>query len=173
MSASETPDASSSPRGEKARRVTLAGVIAAVAVGVLIGAGAGTFSHAEGLSYLSNDPKACVNCHIMRDEYDGWQKSAHHAVATCNDCHVPHDLVGKYLTKMDHGWRHSKGFTLNDFHEPIQMKPSSRSVVLENCVRCHESLVGDVAHVPSLHDGAEDPLDCIRCHSRVAHGPRR
>lgn len=160
-----------------AKRLTLAGLAAAIAVGVLIGASAGTFDHAEGLSYLSNDPKACVNCHIMREQYDSWQKSAHHSVATCNDCHVPQDFLGKYYTKADHGWRHSKGFTLNDFHEPIQIKQSSRDVVLNNCVRCHEGLVGDVAHLGSGHQGAaggsNDSLDCIRCHTRVAHGSRR
>ncbi len=155
------------------RRVTLAALAAAIAVGVLIGASAGTFSHAEGLSYLSNDPNACVNCHIMRDQFDGWQKSAHHAVAACNDCHVPHDFFGKYYTKADHGWRHSKGFTLNDFHEPIRIKESSRQVVLDNCVRCHSGLVGDIAHVGAPGSVADTSLDCIHCHSRIAHGWRR
>ena len=66
-------------------------------IGFLFGLGCYTVYYAEGLSYLSNDPKACVNCHIMRDEYEGWQKASHHAAATCNDCHVPHDIIGKYV----------------------------------------------------------------------------
>ena len=72
------------------------GLFIAACVGFVLGMGAFTFNYAEGTSYLSNDPAACVNCHIMRDQYDGWRKSTHHAAATCNDCHVPHDLVGKY-----------------------------------------------------------------------------
>ena len=79
------------------RRAVIAGlpILACVAVGILLGSGGYTFYYAEGLSYLSNDPTACVNCHVMRDHYDGWQKASHHAHATCNDCHTPHDFVGK------------------------------------------------------------------------------
>lgn len=28
-------------------------------------------------SYLSDDPSACVNCHIMAPYYQSWQKSSH------------------------------------------------------------------------------------------------
>lgn len=133
--------------------------------GVLFGLGAFTFDYAEGTSYLSNDPKACVNCHIMREQYDGWRKSTHHAVATCNDCHVPHDLIGKYYTKMEHGIRHSKGFTFQDFHEPIQIKESSLQIVQHNCVHCHAGLVGDLP-------GHGAGLSCTHCHAGVGHGAR-
>jgi cytochrome c nitrite reductase small subunit len=148
---------------------TLAGVLLATLIGVFVGVSAVTFRYAEGLSYLSNDPKTCVNCHIMRDQFDGWQKSPHHAVATCNDCHVPQNFIGKYYTKATHGWRHSKGFTLQDFHEPIQMKPDSRAVVVENCLRCHTELVSDIAGADAHGDG----IDCIKCHAGMGHGPRR
>ena len=141
-----------------------------VLIGAAVGVGGYTFHRAEGLSYLSNDPRACVNCHIMREQYDGWQKASHHAAATCNDCHTPHDVVGKYLTKMDHGWRHSKGFTLQNFHEPIMIKDSSRAIVRENCVRCHE---GVVAEVTAPETSWRAPSDCLHCHTDVGHGPRR
>jgi hypothetical protein len=26
-------------------------------------------------SYLSTDPRACVNCHVMNPQYDAWLKS--------------------------------------------------------------------------------------------------
>ena len=54
-----------------------------VLAGAVLGLGSFTFHYAEGGSYFSNDPRACVNCHIMRDAYDGWQKASHHAVAAC------------------------------------------------------------------------------------------
>ncbi|HET9764987.1 MAG TPA: cytochrome c nitrite reductase small subunit, partial [Casimicrobiaceae bacterium] len=41
-------------------------VFLAVLVGVLAGLGGYTFLYAEGFSYMSSDPRACVNCHIMR-----------------------------------------------------------------------------------------------------------
>ena len=71
--------------------------------GVLLGVGGYTFHYAEGLSYLSTDPAACVNCHIMQPQYDSWQKSSHHAVASCVDCHLPHDFIGKYIAKAENG----------------------------------------------------------------------
>ena len=48
------------------------------------------------------------------------------ATASCVDCHLPHDFVGKYLAKADNGYHHSKGFTLQDFHEPILIKAEER-----------------------------------------------
>lgn len=159
--------------------------VAALA-GVSIGIALFTFHYAEGTSYLSDDPKACVNCHIMQEHYDAWQHASHHANATCNDCHVPHDtVVHKYFVKAEHGYRHSKGFTFNDFHEPIQITPGSREVVVNNCVRCHSSIGSDT----TVHARAHEPLygrlpeniapaglvsaDCLHCHARVGHGPQR
>lgn len=146
------------------------GVAVAWTVGLFAGLGTYTFYYAEGLSYFSNDPKACVNCHIMRDQYDGWLKSPHHAVATCNDCHTPHSFVAKYLSKAENGFWHSKGFTLQDFHEPIMIRPKNATVLQENCVSCHEGIVAEI----NTHPG--DPqrmLDCVACHREVGHGPVR
>jgi cytochrome c nitrite reductase small subunit len=144
-------------------------VVAVVwSVGVLLGLGAYTFHYAEGLSYFSNDPKACVNCHIMRDQYDGWLKSSHHAVATCNDCHTPHEFIPKYLSKAENGFWHSKGFTLQDFHEPIQIRPVNSAVLQQNCVSCHSSLVSGL----DPHAGDQRRMmDCVHCHRDVGHGP--
>jgi cytochrome c nitrite reductase small subunit len=145
--------------------LTAFGILVAAGLGTLLGMGGFTFNYAEGTSYLSNDPQACVNCHIMRDQFDGWRKSTHHAVATCNDCHVPHDLTGKYLTKIEHGFRHSWGFTFQDFHEPIRIKESSLAIVEHNCIRCHESLVSELS-------GHGQYADCARCHAHIGHGAR-
>ncbi len=139
-------------------------------VGVLIGLGSFTFYYAEGASYLSNDPNACANCHVMREHLDGWQKASHHQVATCNDCHIPHEFGPKYLAKMENGFWHSKGFTLQDFPEPIRIKPKNRAVLQENCVDCHAELVSQIA----THSGDEGQmLDCVGCHTGVGHGPSR
>lgn len=151
------------------RGASLAGIGLSALVGVLIGTGAYTFNYAEGTSYLSNDPKACVNCHIMREQFDGWQKTSHHAVATCNDCHVPHDFVGKYVTKAVHGYRHSKGFTFQDFHEPIRITEPDRGIVEANCVRCHSMFVSQITE----GHGSSEPIGCTHCHADVGHGARR
>ena len=113
----------------------------AIAVGGLAGIGVTTFRYAEGLSYFSTDPRACANCHIMRPQYDGWQKASHHTAATCVDCHLPESFVPKYLAKGVNGWHHSKGFTMQDFDEPIRIKPPNSAILQANCIRCHSPLV--------------------------------
>jgi hypothetical protein len=49
-----------------------------VALGLLIGLGGYTFIYSKGYSYLTNNPAACANCHVMRAQYDAWLKSSHH-----------------------------------------------------------------------------------------------
>ena len=91
-------------------------------VGAIVGLGAFTFAYAQGLSYLTNNPEACANCHIMREYYDGWNRGSHKAVAVCNDCHTPHDnIVAKYAVKGLNGFRHSYAFTTGDFEEPLRI----------------------------------------------------
>ncbi len=153
---------------------------AAAALGALFGsllAAVGFTAHyAKATAYLSDDPAACINCHVMNDQYSAWVGGPHHARATCNDCHVPHDSVlHKYAVKAEHGYRHSKGFTFQDFHEPIQMTPSSRQVVNDNCVRCHESMTHDIRTLAQLRagEGGAGALECTHCHAAGAPGARR
>jgi len=138
-----------------------------VLVGVLLGVGGYTFFYAEGLSYLSSDPAACVNCHIMRPQYESWQKGSHHAVAKCIDCHLPHDFIGKYLAKGENGYHHSKGFTFQDFHEPIMIKAKNARILQENCLACHADLVHELV---GGVNGEPDEVQCVHCHSGVGHG---
>jgi cytochrome c nitrite reductase small subunit len=142
--------------------------ILVLCAGVLIGLAGFTFRYAEGLSYFSTDPQACANCHIMQSQYDSWQKSSHHSVATCVDCHLPHDFVGKYIAKAENGYHHSKGFTFQDFHEPIMIKGKNNRILQNNCVHCHEALV-DRLTAAAQH--GEDAPRCVHCHGDVGHGP--
>ena len=155
--------------------MSVAALVLCVLAGVALGAGAFTVHYAEGFSYLSNDPKACVNCHVMREQYDGWQKASHHAVATCNDCHVPHEMVAKYLVKAENGFWHSKGFTLQDFPEPIRLRPVSLNILQANCVYCHHDLVNDILGHGSAgaSPSRNETTDCVHCHAAVGHGPQR
>ncbi len=150
--------------------IRLLAFLAAMALGCLTGSGGYTVYRAKGLSYLSDSPTACVNCHVMQEMYDHWQQAAHHTVATCNDCHVPHDLVGKYLAKASNGYHHSVAFTTGDFHEPIQIKPHNRAIVVQNCIRCHGEFVSPLKFTPT--HGGGDP-DCLHCHASAGHGPAK
>lgn len=133
--------------------------------GGVVGLGGFTFNYASGLSYLSNDPAACVNCHIMREQFDGWNRGPHHAVATCNDCHVPHDsIVSKYAIKALNGFRHSYAFTTGDFPEPIRITPMDEDITRTACLSCHGALTNDMNHA-----NTSEPTDCLRCHKGVGH----
>ncbi len=159
---------------------TLLRVALVAAVGVLVGAGIHTFRYAEGQSYLTTDPKACANCHIMQPQYDGWQKASHHAVAVCVDCHLPVAFVPKYLAKLENGWRHGEKFTTQNFDEPIRIKSAGARILDANCRRCHEALVHDTFGVArgsgllpdSDAERRSDDLECVHCHSAVGHGSR-
>ena len=165
--------------GRVPRPLVLLSLMANALVGVFLGAGAWTFVAAKGASYLSDDPAVCVNCHVMREDYDGWRKASHHAQAICNDCHLPHDnIVHKYFVKASNGYHHSKAFTLQDFAEPIRIKPGNAKVLEANCLRCHGALTAEItAHgtlgIPTDPTQQADLYGCVRCHQEVGHGPTR
>lgn len=136
-------------------------------VGVFVGMSLYVARISEATSYLSDDPKACINCHIMTPQYATWQHSSHARVATCNDCHVPHDsLISKYYFKAKDGMRHSVLFTLRREPQVIQAIPESRRVIQENCLRCHARVVEDVSR--SAHTDRD--RSCTDCHREVPHG---
>jgi cytochrome c nitrite reductase small subunit len=142
-------------------------VLFACLLGIPVGVGAFTFVYAKGFSYLSPDPRACINCHVMNEQYDGWLKSGHRHTATCVECHLPAEGLAKWAAKADHGFRHSAAFTLQNFKEPIEITPADRLLVQANCVRCHQSFVHAVFASPGA-PGEE--LDCMHCHAGAGHG---
>ncbi|HYG35162.1 MAG TPA: cytochrome c nitrite reductase small subunit [Clostridia bacterium] len=133
--------------------------------GAALGVGAYTFIYAKGGSYLTNDPAACANCHIMQDHYKGWVQSSHRSVATCNDCHTPPGLIGKYVTKANNGFWHSFAFTTGQYPDPIRIKGYNKAVAERACRKCHQDLVIGIEG----HRENGEPLSCIRCHSTVGH----
>jgi len=146
----------------------------------MMGVGVTTFNYAAGLSYLSNDPAACVNCHIMRDEYDSWRKGPHHTFAVCNDCHVPPAFPEKYIAKARNGYHHSTGFTFQPnrpdapgaklvFEEPIRIKEKNSQILQDNCLRCHGAFVHDIVRGSTWSD---DAIRCVHCHRSAGHGAR-
>jgi cytochrome c nitrite reductase small subunit len=152
------------------RRGLFAGaILLAVLVGVAAGIGGFTFVYANGGSYLTDDPRACVNCHVMTDQFQAWQVSSHRAVAACNDCHTPSSsLWSKYFVKALNGYHHSSAFTTGRFHEPIAISKRNRAVTEQQCRACHAELVASIDTVHSERDA----LSCTRCHASVGHRTR-
>jgi cytochrome c nitrite reductase small subunit len=128
----------------------------------LAGAGAFTFWYARGYSYLSNDPEACVNCHIMKDNYAAWRVSSHRTVA-CNDCHVPHSFVRKWYAKAENGFRHSWAFTFENVQR-LRITPADLRRLQKNCVRCHAPFVDQV-----LMTAPASEMNCTTCHRATGH----
>jgi cytochrome c nitrite reductase small subunit len=135
------------------------GILLAGALAALGGVGGYAFVYAKGYSYFGNDPRTCANCHVMQGHLDGWQKSTHHAVATCNDCHTPSGPISKYVVKAENGFHHSMAFTLGGFPDALRARSATREVVEGQCRHCHADLVASLASGET----------CVRCHPSVGH----
>jgi cytochrome c nitrite reductase small subunit len=147
----------------------------AVGLGVLAGIGTFTFGYGKGAGYLSNNPVGCANCHVMQDHFDSWQHSSHHHVAVCNDCHLPHNFVGKWAVKAEDGLVHSAKFTFENYHEPIQIRPHNSRVTQNTCIHCHKDFVHALLP-PEVEAGEKiaghETLSCVHCHKNVGHAYR-
>jgi len=144
-----------------------------IASGVLFGFGALTLYVGNATSYLSDDPKACMNCHVMAPQYATWERGSHARVTVCNDCHVPHNNVfSKYLFKAMDGTRHSFMFTFRLEPQVIHIHDAGTAVVQENCIRCHSSLTQNIQERfvtldTQKHGGGKL---CWECHRETPHG---
>ncbi len=138
----------------------------AVSMGLLFGLLLLALRTSNAASYLSDDPKGCINCHIMAPYYAGWEHSRHRLVANCNDCHVPHDgLFRKFYFKAMDGLRHATVFTLRMEPQVLHLNEAAISVVQRNCVRCHEHQVMNTSMGADL-----DGRMCWDCHRTTPHG---
>jgi cytochrome c nitrite reductase small subunit len=141
-------------------------VLLGVSAGALAGIGLFTFGYARGAAYLTNDPAACANCHVMREQLESWQRSSHRKAAVCNDCHTPPGFIGKYSTKALNGFFHSLAFTTQNFPDQIQIGGRNLRITEQSCLKCHEDIVMQIRGTRTVHTGQ---VSCVQCHSRVGH----
>ncbi len=142
-------------------------------VGIMVGLIFFILSESNAVSYLGDDPKTCINCHVMTAEYVTWDHSSHGQVTTCNDCHVPHDnVLRKYAFKAKDGLYHATVFTLRMEPEAIVMHEPGQKVVQQNCVRCHSDQVTDAKSATWINDHTANRTErtCWECHREVPHG---
>jgi cytochrome c nitrite reductase small subunit len=143
-------------------------LVVLLACGVLVGLMGMTLHISRATSYLTDNPAACVNCHIMAPQYASWQHSSHGRFTTCNDCHVPQDFVRKYAFKAYDGTRHSFMFTFKLEPDVIVMHAPGIRVVQENCVRCHSDFMESTMAMSGTAHGQGHV--CWDCHREVPHG---
>ena len=148
-------------------------LVALLILGVFVGIAALLFHVSNASSYLSKDPKACINCHVMIPQFAAWERSSHARVASCVDCHVPHDNIFRtYFFKLKDGTRHATIFTMRTEPQVIRIHSEGAAVVQENCLHCHQSLLSDTSiHQATYEDyEAGDAKLCWECHREVPHG---
>jgi cytochrome c nitrite reductase small subunit len=127
--------------------------------------------HFKSASYLSDD-RACLNCHIgAAIRHLAARRPCR--VATCNDCHVPHDnIFRKYFFKAMDGSRHAFMFTFHLEPQVIRVHKPGIRVIQENCMHCHEHLLQDTRLSVTTGEMAlhgEGRL-CWDCHRETPHG---
>lgn len=141
--------------------------------GLIAGLGVYTIYMSRAYSYLSDDPAACVNCHIMAPYYQSWNHSSHAQWATCNDCHVPQDNVfDKYAFKAKDGLYHAAVFTVKGEPNVIRPREESNKVIMNNCIRCHLELNTEFVKTGMIdyYDAKEGKgKACWDCHTQVPH----
>lgn len=145
----------------------------AILLGVIFGLGSYIFYVSNAFSYLSDDSRTCVNCHIMAPQYATWLHSSHRENANCNDCHVPHNNVfNKYFFKAKDGLRHATVFTMRAEPQVIFIKDEGKEVVQQNCIRCHSHLITDdkLNKVTQTYSHERSDRTCWECHREVPHG---
>lgn len=144
--------------------------------GAFLGIAIYAFFVSNAVSYLSDDPATCVNCHVMGTQYATWFHSSHREHATCNDCHVPQDnIISQYYVKGTDGLRHAAIFTLGTTPDPIIMHERGQRVVQANCQRCHDHTNQHVTSGQVTLDMAQkgEGRLCWDCHRDVPHGTVR
>lgn len=145
-----------------------------ILVGIFFGLGFYILYISNAVSYLSDDPRACINCHVMTPEYATWERGSHgRNVATCNDCHVPQDnIFRKLYFKAQDGLRHATIFTLRAEPQVIQIKDAGKAVVQENCIRCHSNYLHPASlrsiNAKAIYEDQEQL--CWDCHRNTPHG---
>jgi cytochrome c nitrite reductase small subunit len=142
-------------------------------LGIFFGLGLLAVHISRAPSYLSDKPETCINCHVMYPQYASWKHSSHREVATCSDCHVPHDnFVRKYYFKASDGARHATIFSARAEPHVIQIKNAGAGVVQENCIRCHINMVDmtQLVEVTGHMARNDEGKFCWDCHREVPHG---
>ncbi len=147
-----------------------------IILGILVGGGLFIYRLSNAGSYMSSDPQACINCHVMIPQYATWQRSSHAHVATCADCHVPHDnIINKYQFKMRDGLKHSTIFTLRKEPQVIRISEEGAATVQQNCIHCHNRFLDEVAAIEVSYEDAMHSQGklCWECHREIPHGTVR
>ncbi len=129
-------------------------------VGIIIGVSA--FAGSVHVINVTNERAFCASCHVMLPAAVS-NKTSLHADLACNDCHLPQDNIVNYLvTKAKLGATDIYLNTTGDFDFPIRATNEMKTIIMDNCIRCHTMTNMNVA-VMDVKDS------CVSCHRNVSH----
>ncbi len=131
---------------------------------ILVGAlfGAVAFGGSMYVIDVTNERAFCASCHIMLPAAVS-HKNSKHADLACNDCHLPHDNPVNYLfTKAKLGATDIYLNTVGNYDVPVMSTESMKTIIYENCIRCHRMTNMNVAVMDSKDS-------CVSCHRNVPH----
>jgi cytochrome c nitrite reductase small subunit len=152
--------------------------VAICAVVAVIGVFGYLVAESKMLSYMSSDPKVCINCHAMNTHYATWQHSSHRETASCVDCHLPQDtFMNKMIAKSKDGFNHSLAMTLGDYGQNLRITVDAAKRIQDNCIYCHEETVSQMLDNAKLYSKTGSSVQmgrkCWECHREVPHGTTR
>lgn len=149
-------------------------IIGILIAGFLAGGGGLFLYLLRAHTYLTDEPSACVNCHIMAPYYATWSHSSHSRNTTCNDCHVPHEnTTRKWLFKGMDGMKHVAAFVTKSEPQVIKAEEASAQVIMNNCIRCHHQLNTELVktgQIDFMMSEVGKGKACWDCHRDVPHG---
>lgn len=149
-------------------------IVGIIIAGILTGGGGLFLYLLRAHTYLTDDPSACVNCHIMAPYYATWFHSSHSRNTTCNDCHVPHENAArKWFFKGMDGMRHVAVFLTKGEPQVIKAHEASSQVIMNNCIRCHYQLNTELVktgRIDYMMAQVGAGKACWDCHKNVPHG---
>jgi nitrate/TMAO reductase-like tetraheme cytochrome c subunit len=120
-------------------------------------------------TFATSSTAYCTSCKTMKPAYETWQNSAHSDV-DCLSCHVEPGVLNKLR------WRQGEAIAIwsDYFGSDKKMSDGSDSTPTnEACEQCH-----DIDEMTPVIDGIKMPhkehttsrnLECIDCHSQIAH----
>jgi predicted CXXCH cytochrome family protein len=113
--------------------------------------------------YTENDPKFCLNCHLMNDAFHDWETSKHKGI-NCHTCH--------HATLFEKNMMFVK--TIVERPTELSERAHDKTIVPSTmCMSCHLNEDSEITQVSrskahSLHWFKEN-IECLTCHAFKRH----
>lgn len=149
-------------------RTASPGILAAVALGVVLVLGLSTLAGAKSWNCMQHDNGFCAGCHVMAEPFGQFELGAgKHRDRECHDCH------------QQSIWASSRQLVLWVAARPDKIRPHA-PVPDDRCEGCHQLqdgkepwehalyLAGHKVHFESDSSALKD-LTCVTCHGQEVH----